>query len=99
MNKVIRNTSWMSAGLLLTLVCGAPALADDTELLLVDPNNQVPKPNILMIIDSSGSMTTPRDTKAPFDTTVDYSGFGTCVSDALYLLPGNSLALEFIPIK
>jgi len=84
MNKVIRNTSWMSAGLLLTLVCGAPALADDTELLLVDPNNQVPKPNILMIIDSSGSMTTPRDTKAPFDTTVDYSGFGTCVSDALY---------------
>jgi len=54
MNKVIRNTSWTSVGLLLTLVCGAPALADDTELLLVDPNNQVPKPNILMIIDSSG---------------------------------------------
>ena len=38
MNKVIRNTSWMCAGLLLSLVSGTPALADDTELLLVDPN-------------------------------------------------------------
>ena len=59
MNKVIRNTSWMSAGLLLTLLSGAPAIADDTELLLVDPNNQIPKPNIMLIIDSSGSMTSP----------------------------------------
>jgi len=82
MNKVIRNTSWTSVGLLLTLVCSAPALADDTELLLVDPNNQVPKPNILMIIDSSGSMTTEETTKLPFNTTNVYPG--TCDSDVLY---------------
>ncbi len=63
---------------------GLPALADDTELLLVDPNNQVPKPNILMIIDSSGSMTTQETTKQPFDTTDDYSGFGTCDPNVLY---------------
>ena len=84
MNKVIRNTSWMSVGLLLTLVSGAPAWADDTELLLVDPNNQTPKPNILMIIDSSGSMTTEETTKKPFDTAVDYSAFGTCDPAVLY---------------
>jgi type IV pilus assembly protein PilY1 len=84
MNKVIRNTSWTSVGLLLALVSGIPASADDTELLLVDPNNQVPKPNILMIIDSSGSMTTEETTKKPFDTTVDYSGFGPCDPNVLY---------------
>ena len=82
MNKVIRNTSWTSVGLLLTLVFGAPALADDTELLLVDPNNQVPKPNILMIIDSSGSMTTEEATKKPYDTAIAYPG--TCDASALY---------------
>ena len=82
MNKVIRNTSWTSVGLLLTLVSGAPVLADDTELLLVDPNNLTPKPNILMIIDSSGSMTTQETTKLPFDNTVVYPGI--CKPDVLY---------------
>jgi len=82
MNKVIRNTSWTSVGLLLTLVSGAPALADDTELLLVDPNNQTPKPNILMIIDSSGSMTTEETTKQPFDTAALYGG--ACDPNAYY---------------
>jgi len=82
MNKVIRNTSWTSVGLLLILVSGAPVLADDTELLLVDPNNKVPKPNILMIIDSSGSMTTEETTKKPYDRTITYTG--TCDSSVLY---------------
>ena len=83
MNKVIRNTSWMSAGLLLTLLSGAPAIADDTELLLVDPNNQTPKPNILLIIDSSGSMTTQETTKEPYDSAQAYSS-GVCDATMLY---------------
>ena len=83
MNKVIRNTSWMSAGLLLTLLCGAPALADDTELLLIDPNNAAPKPNILLVIDSSGSMTTIEDTKEPYDSTLP-PYLGTCDPTMLY---------------
>ncbi len=83
MNKVIRKTSWMSAGLLLTLLSGAPAIADDTELLLVDPNNQTPKPNILLIIDSSGSMGTQETTKEPYDSTQTYTG-GVCDSTMLY---------------
>jgi len=73
----------MSAGLLLTLLCGAPAIADDTELLLVDPNNQTPKPNILLIIDSSGSMTTEETTSEPYDSTLTYA-VGTCDPDMLY---------------
>jgi len=82
MNKVIRNTSWMSAGLLLTLLSGAPAIADDTELLLVDPNNQTPKPNIMLIIDSSGSMTSQETTKEPYDAAQVYAG--VCDPTMLY---------------
>ena len=44
MNKVIRTTTGTVLGLILALTVGAPAIADDTELLLVDPNNQTPKP-------------------------------------------------------
>ncbi len=82
MNKVIRNTTWTGIGLLLTLVSGAPALADDTELLLVDPNLVTPKPNILLIIDTSGSMGTTESTKEPYDYTVSYTG--TCDPTRLY---------------
>lgn len=89
MNKVIRNTSWTSVGLLLTLVCAAPALADDTELLLVDPNNQTPKPNVLLIIDSSGSMKTEETTKLPFDSTTTY--VGACDSNVLYWTELNAV--------
>jgi len=82
MNMVIRKTTWTGTGLLLALLSGAPAIADDTELLLVDPNNQTPKPNIVFIIDSSGSMTTEETTKEPYDTNTPY--VGTCDPDMLY---------------
>ncbi|MCJ7592638.1 MAG: hypothetical protein MUO51_14935, partial [Woeseiaceae bacterium] len=82
MNMVIRNTTGTVLGLLLALTVGAPAIADDTELLLVDPNNLTPKPNILLIVDSSGSMGTPEDTTRPFDTLATYAG--TCDPTMLY---------------
>jgi type IV pilus assembly protein PilY1 len=82
MNKVIRTTTGTVLGLILALTVGAPAIADDTELLLVDPNNQTPKPNILFIIDSSGSMTNEETTKEPFDTLAAYGG--TCDPTMLY---------------
>ena len=82
MNKLMRNTTGTIYGMLLVLVTGAPAVADDTELLLVDPNNQTPKPNILMIVDSSGSMTTEEQTQEPYDANNFYPG--TCNPDMLY---------------
>ena len=56
MNRLFKTTTGTTLGLLLTLLAGTPVYADDTELLLVDPNNVQPKPNIMFIIDSSGSM-------------------------------------------
>ncbi len=86
MKRLFKNTSWTSAGVLLALICGSPAVADDTELLLVSPNLAVtPKPNILFIIDSSGSMTTLEETREIFDYLEPYPG-GTepCDPDYFY---------------
>ncbi len=85
MNSLTTKISWMSIGLLLALTCGAPAIADDTELLLVNPNAATQtKPNVLFIIDSSGSMTTQEETREVYDYTLPYVG-GTEPCDPAYL--------------
>ena len=78
-----KRLTWTSAGCALALVSGAPALADDTELLLVNPNPaSQPKPNVMFILDTSGSMEDPQTTTKPYDHTRTYSG--TCETDAMY---------------
>ena len=85
MTKVIRNTANSLAGIVAALVLGAPAIADDTELLLLLPNQaQAPKPNILFIIDTSGSMDTEENSRLIYRSTRDYSDFGDCSNDSLY---------------
>ena len=79
----IQKTTWMSAGCAFALLIGIPAVADDTELLLINPDpTQNPKPNVMFILDSSGSMTTEQDTTAPYDGTQTYAG--DCDPDRVY---------------
>ena len=75
---------WMSVGCALGILSGAPTMADDTELLLVTPgtNSNSFNANILLIIDSSGSMGTTLSTIEPYDSTQAY--VGTCDPDLLY---------------
>jgi type IV pilus assembly protein PilY1 len=83
MNAQTRKITWICAGILLAMTSGAPAIADDTELLLVTPATaQNDKPNMLFIIDTSGSMDTIVDTKDPYDSTVTYGG--NCDVNKLY---------------
>ena len=85
MNMVIRKTTGIVLGMTLALVSGAPALADDTELLLVTPTDDTQlKPNVMFILDTSGSMTEINKTGAPYDPNKDYSAFGTCSKDRMY---------------
>ncbi len=85
MNKVIRKTTGIVIGFALALVSGAPALADDTELLLVTPTDPSQlKPNVMFILDTSGSMTTTQTFGAEYDSAVDYSAFGSCDSNRMY---------------
>ncbi len=63
------------------LLVSAAAVADDTEILLVDPE-QPPKPNVLFVLDTSISMNSTVSTNDPYDDDTDYAG--ACDSDALY---------------
>ncbi len=83
MNISLKRSVWMWIGCAATLLCGAPVVADDTELLLVAPDPSItPKPNVMFIIDTSGSMTTVQNTTAVYEGTVAYPG--ACNPDAVY---------------
>jgi hypothetical protein len=66
------------------MAISSPAIADDTELLLVTPgsNSKQFNANILLMVDSSGSMRTEESTITPYKSTVAYGG--SCDSDYLY---------------
>jgi type IV pilus assembly protein PilY1 len=70
-----KHSAWALAGLLLTLTAGSPVWADDVELLLSTPaSSNAAKPNILFILDSSGSMTTIEPNQVPYDADEIYTG-------------------------
>jgi type IV pilus assembly protein PilY1 len=66
MNSQTRKATWTGAGLLLAFTVGTPAFADDTELMLAAPDTGS-KPNILFILDTSGSMDQVVRTQEPYD--------------------------------
>ena len=78
-----KQIAWTTIGCALALLGGGPAFADDTELLLLNPDlSPGPKPNVMFILDTSGSMTTAESTVAPYDSALTYSG--TCDNSAVY---------------
>ena len=78
-----RKNTWTSVGCGIALLAGAPAMADDTELLLITPDPRFnPKPNVMFILDTSGSMGTLETTIQPYDNTLTYGG--ACDTDAIY---------------
>ena len=78
-----RKITWMSVSFAFALLTGMPAIADDTELLLINPDpSQNPKPNVMFILDTSGSMTTTQSTTDPYDSATTY--LGACAPDKYY---------------
>jgi len=91
MNKVIRKTTGTVLGLMLVLFSGSPLLADDTELLLVaPPDPDELKPNVMFILDTSGSMESEQITGEPYDPLKDYSAFGNCDQNRYYYSDDSS---------
>lgn len=85
MNKIFEKSHWMCIGLLVALGGGVPAVADDTEILLINPNfSNPPKPNVLFIVDSSGSMGDMVETKLIYDPLRIYAANAACDSTMLY---------------
>ena len=71
-NKMVRFAHFACA-LLLTLSAGS-ALADDTEIF-VNKDLNAKQPNVLFIVDTSGSMSGKEEViKSPYDASKDYTG-------------------------
>lgn len=67
----------------LSLATGAAALADDTEIFVNQAALRDVKPNILFIIDTSGSMTgLVQAQRPPYDPSVTYAG--NCAAGSIY---------------
>ncbi|MEX2494911.1 MAG: PilC/PilY family type IV pilus protein [Woeseia sp.] len=81
MSVQLRRNTWTGVSLLFTLAIGAPVLADDTELLLMPPDIDS-KPNLLFILDTSGSMNEEITTQAPYDASRSYDG--DCDANSIY---------------
>ncbi len=87
MNSQMTKYLAVGTSLFMTLTVCVPAIADDTELLIVDPAaSAATPPNILFILDTSGSMGDPVPTTKPYDSTEDYKATvgGDCETDRFY---------------
>lgn len=83
-----RNT-WFMAGMLWAMLAGSAAVADDTELFVGDTSlYPQSKPNILFILDTSGSMGTEvLTTQQPWDPNVTWPG--PCDTSRVYWRTGT----------
>ena len=90
MNTAIKRAGWLVAALGWTLGAGMPAVADDTELFSGPaPSGSLGQPNVLFILDTSGSMDTDVETPAPYDKDFVYAG--NCEKDYIYYTKGNNI--------
>jgi type IV pilus assembly protein PilY1 len=82
---------WAAVGALWTLVASGPAMADDTELFVGSSSAQPQaKPNILLVIDNSGSMDTNVATQDVYDPATAYPG--SCDASRVYWRSGTGSA-------
>jgi len=83
MNSNTKRSIWLLVGAAWAGLSGLPALADDTELFVTDPALLADTtPNILFIIDTSGSMDTFVLAQPTYDPNVVYAG--ACGADRVY---------------
>ncbi len=87
MNKLNRPGAY-SLGLILSLGICIPVQADDTEIYVVDSNaiDSSIQPNVLFILDTSGSMAATVQTQAKYDPGFEYAG--SCDKTQVYYREG-----------
>ena len=71
---------------LLALGCSTAAVADDSEIFTGAQKTPVP-PNILFILDTSGSMATAVTTQVAYNPSTTYGG--SCKSSLIYFQPSS----------
>ena len=85
MNQKYPRLSALVGSIALTVIGGSPAVADDTEIFVSQGSGA--QPNILLILDTSGSMDSAVTTQAPYDPSVTYAG--SCTAGRIYWRAGS----------
>jgi len=80
--------SWLGLGAFWALASGTAAVADDTELFIGTSLSSQATPNIMFVIDNSGSMGTLVLTQDGYDGNVTYPQVGSCRADRIYWRTG-----------
>ena len=77
MNKISRNVNHGLAAFFIVCMAGiSPTYADDVKIYKTTATNSTIQPNILFILDTSGSMWAPVDVPVAYDSSTTYSGGG-----------------------
>ncbi|MGB7738002.1 MAG: hypothetical protein WBM03_02720, partial [Steroidobacteraceae bacterium] len=85
-----RSLTTLTAAAAIALLANTPARADDTELFVGAAVAAAPsRPNILFIMDTSGSMDTNVQSQVPYDPATTFSG--SCRTDRIYWSRTNSV--------
>ncbi len=80
----------LSGGLLLSLCFAMPVLAEDIEIYTtVDPNAASVQPNVLFVLDTSGSMNSLITVSVEYDSSTTYADDG-CGTDRIYWSTGGT---------
>ncbi len=88
MNIKLKRSTWTAIGASWAMLSGLPAVADDTELFVTNVNAfGDAQPNILFILDTSGSMGSEVRTQDTYDPKTVYEG--GCPASQLYWRTGS----------
>lgn len=91
MHLTTERTAWFAAGLFWAAVSAGPALADDSELFIGTSTAVGAQPNILLIVDNSGSMRDEVRTQGTYDGSIEYPpGGSNCSADRVYWVYGDA---------
>jgi len=82
MSSLAKHISWTATGVAWAVFSGLPAFADDTELFVGNVASTGVQPNVLFVLDTSGSMADSIETQPPFDPAVTYPG--SCSQTRIY---------------
>jgi type IV pilus assembly protein PilY1 len=85
-----QRAAGLLTGLLWAVVSGSPVLADDTEIFFVDPAIVVAKPNILFIVDNSGSMAGQVTSQGAYDPAAVYPDAGCGIGRVYWTTTGGT---------
>ena len=80
MTPINKQLSWLVAGALWAALSGAPAVADDTELFVGNNLTSPGQPNILFVVDNSGSMASLVRTQENYNSATVYPSQGCDVT-------------------